>query len=70
MKEIRCNSAAHPSPERGHCLPKVPFARSWIMLEGVLGDTDFDFWPVLLGCSGEISFFVFFFTEFHRAQLG
>ena len=30
------------------------------MLEGVLGDTDFDFWPVLLGCLGEISFFVFF----------
>ena len=40
------------------------------MLEGVLGDTDFDFWPVLLGCSGEISFFVFFFTDFHWAQLG
>ena len=30
------------------------------MLEGVLGNTDFDFWPVLLGCLGEISFFVFF----------
>ena len=50
----------HPSPERAHCLPKVPFARSWILLEGVLGSTDFDFWPVLLGCLGEISFFVFF----------
>ena len=50
----------HPSPERAHCLPKVPFARSWILLEGVLGSTYFEFQPVLLGCLGEISFFVFF----------
>ena len=58
------------TPERAHCLPKVPFARSWILLEGVLGSTYFEFQPVLLGCLGEISFFVFFFTDFHRAQLG
>ena len=34
---------AHPPPERALCLPKEPFAPSWIILEGILGSTDFDF---------------------------
>ena len=32
-----------PPPERASCLPKEPFAPSWIILEGILGSTDFDF---------------------------
>ena len=32
-----------PPPERALCLPKEPFAPSWIILEGILGSTDFDF---------------------------
>ena len=33
----------HPPSERALCLPKEPFAPSWIILEGILGSTDFDF---------------------------
>ena len=36
------------------------------MLEGVLGSTYFEFQPVLLGCLGEISFFVFFLGLWNR----